>query len=163
MSLESLLQDDYWEVYIQWTRPCLYERVRDEGSKYDNSAHLYYIRAKYSTGRPKVLYIGQTYQQSVSIRLGQPDHRKRCAEFTNSYPNHHFAVSHGIVSITYGNITSNRIDDIESLLIYANDPEHAYNVRNINQHGVKRSYFVTNRGYRSTLPRFLWLGLFAKY
>ena len=105
MSLESLLQDDYWEVYIQWTRPCLYERVRDEGSKYDNSAHLYYIRAKYSTGRSKVLYIGQTYQQSVSIRLGQPDHRKRYAEFTNSYPNHRFAVSHGIVSITYGNIT----------------------------------------------------------
>lgn len=161
MSLESLLQDDYWEVYIQWTRPCLYKRVRGEGSKHDSSAHLYYIRAKYPTGRPKVLYIGKTYQQSVSMRLDQRDHRDKYAVFTNRYPKHRFSVSHGIVSIAHGKITRDRIDDIERLLIYAISPED--NVQNINQHGVNKSYFVTNRGYRSSLPRFLWLGLFAKY
>ena len=163
MNLEPLIISDSWEVRIKWTRPRSYERVREEGSDHDDSAYLYYIRAQFSNRRPKLLYIGKTYTQSVSIRLGQPDHRNRYDEFTRLYPIHRFTVSHGIVSVESGRITRRRIDDIERLLIYANDPSHAYNVQNINQHGVARSYIVTNTGYRSGLPRSLLLGVFAKY
>ena len=163
MSFEPLFKDDFWEVHIKWTRPRAYERVRDEGSDYDDSACLYYICAQFSTGQPKVLYIGQTYQQSVSLRLQQPDHKNRYAAFVRNYPKHRFSVSHGIVSIVDGHLTQRRVDDVERLLIYANDPEHTHNVQHIYQHGVSGSYVITNTGYRSGLPRYLRLGVFVEY
>ena len=70
----------------------------------------------------RLLYIGQTYQQSVSTRLQQPDHQRRYAAFVKNYPRHRFSVSHGIVSVIDGRLTKRRVDDIERLLIYANDP-----------------------------------------
>jgi hypothetical protein len=163
MSLKPLFENNFWEVQIQWTRPRAYERVRGEGSEHDNSACLYYICAQFSTGKPKVLYIGQTYQQAVSTRLQQPDHQSRYAAFVRNYPRHRFSVSHGIVSVVDGRLTKRRVDDIERLLIYANDPEHAHNVQHIYQHGVRESYFITNTGYRSGLPRSLQLGVFVEY
>ncbi|MCG8604499.1 hypothetical protein MJD09_05795 [bacterium] len=163
MSLEPLFEDDFWEVHIKWTNLRAYTRVRDEGSEYDDSAHLYYICAQFSSGAPKVLYIGQTYRQSVSMRLRQPDHKNRYAAFIRNYPRHHFSVSHGIVTVTNGRLTKRRIDDTERLLIYANDPEHAYNVKNFYQHGVVTgSYFLINTGHRGSLPLSLRLGVFVE-
>lgn len=159
-----LFEDDFWEVNIKWTRPRAYKSERDEGSEHDNTAYLYYICAKYSTSAPKVLYIGQTYQQTVNKRLQQPDHQHRYVKFARAYPKHRFYVSHGLVSVTYGRLTKRRIEDVERILIYANDPAHAHNVKNIYQHGVENvSYFITNNGYRSGLPRSLRFGVFVEY
>lgn len=161
--MEPLYGDDYWDIAIQWTRPRSYEKVRGSWCKHDDDANLYLITAKYSKNRSKCIYIGKTYDQWVSKRLTQEDHKKRYAAFVKNYPNHKFFVSHGIVSMKKGKIVRSRIKEIEIILIYSNDPEHCHNVQNFYNHGVTGSYSIENFGYKSTLPKVISLGVFVKY
>jgi len=160
--MKPLYPDEYWEVEVNWSKPSAYENIRDNGHELDEYAYLYLITARYSSNAPKSLYVGKTYQQSVSKRLKQKDHRARYAAFTKHYSKHDFYISFGEVSLSYGNITEKRIDDIERILIYVNDPEHAQNVQNICEHGVKGSYAITNAGYRASFPKEVMLGVFTK-
>ena len=161
--MKPLYEDDYWDIEINWTRPILYEKIREEGCSHDSIAKLYMITAKYSRNNPKCIYIGKTYKQCVSTRLKQIDHKKRYAAFIKNYPRHKFYVSHGLVTINNGKIVSSRIGDVEKILIYSNDPTHGHNVQNIYNHGVKGSYLIKNSGYKSSLPQIISLGVFVKY
>jgi len=160
--MQPLYHQDYWEVEIDWKRPKKYERARDEGSDHDEFAHLYLISARYGSSEPKALYIGKTWKQTVATRLCQDDHKKRYAAFVKNYPRHSFYVSYGIVSVNDAKLTEKRLDAIERILIFTNEPEHAYNVQHLYEHGVTGSYEIQNRGSRCHLPRIIRLGVFVK-
>ena len=162
-TMEPLHHEEYWNIEIEWSRPKTYERLLDEGSPHDDLAHLYLISARMGTDSPKAIYVGKTYDQWVSKRLSQPDHKRRYAEFIIAYPRHNFYVSHGIVKIQNGKLTRKRIDDIERILIYVNEPLHAHNVQNFWQHSVTTPYQIENRGSRCTLPRTIALRVFVAY
>ena len=161
--MEQLHHEGYWNIEIEWSRPKAYGRLLDEGSPHDEDAHLYLISARFSTSSHKAIYVGKTYDQWVSKRLSQADHKRRYSDFTKNYPRHNFYVSHGIVTNHDGKLTRKRIDDIERILIYANEPLHAHNVQNFWQHSVTTPYQIENRGSRCTLPRTISLGVFVKY
>ena len=163
MTLQPLYEDDFWAVHIEWTRPTGYERVLEEGCRHDETANLYLIVARFGSNRPKVVYIGHTYQQWVSKRLTQRDHQNRYAAFRKNYPRHCLLVSCGLVEIVNTKITRKRIKEIEQVLIYANDEEQSQNLRNIYSHGVTASYRIRNCGYRCGLPKEISLGMFVKY
>lgn len=162
-AVKPLYEDEFWDVSIEWKLPTEYSRLLVDGSKHDGSAHLYMISARFAKSPPKGKYIGKTWHQDVSTRLKQPDHKKRFAAFKGVHPDHRFYVSHGILSISNGNLTNNRLAEIEKILIYANDPDHSGNVKNFYEHGVNGSYAIENTGYRCALPRKIQLGVFAHY
>lgn len=162
MNLRQLFEDDFWDVDICWSRPKLYENVIEYGADLDDEAYLYMITAKFSSYKPKIIYIGKTYKQTVSLRLSQDDHSKRYKKLRKQYPRHKFYVSYGTVHVHDGQITENRIKDIEKILIYSNDTDHVQNVSNYYTHGVKNSYKIKLTGYRHTLSKELYLGVFVK-
>ena len=123
--MQRLYHKEAWEVEIEWTRPKEYTRLLSEGSDRDECANLYLISARYGAANAKTIYIGQTYTQLVRKRLSQPDHKKRFAAFVKNYQRHGFFVSLGIITIKEGNLTRKRLDDIERILIYANDASHS--------------------------------------
>lgn len=161
--MKPLYHEQYWEVEIEWSRPKEYDRLLEEGSHHDESAHLYLISARYRDYESKLLYIGKTYDQWVSKRLSQKDHRSRYGTFQENYPNHIFFVSHGVITINGSKITRKRLSDIERILIYTNEPQHAHNVQNYYSHGVIGSYLIENKGSKCTLPSVISLGIFVKY
>lgn len=161
--MEPLQHEGYWGIEVKWSRPKEYERLLDEGSPHDELANLYLISARFGTKPSKAIYVGKTYDQWVSMRLSQPDHQLRYTEFVKNYPRHIFYVSHGIVTNHDGKLTRKRIDDIERILIYANEPQHAHNIKNFWQHRVTMPYQIENRGSRCTLPRTIALGVFVEY
>ena len=160
--MKPLYHEQYYEVEIDWSRPKAYDRLIEEGSHHDETARLYLISARYSNGKPKLLYIGKTYRQWVSKRLSQKDHKSRYGTFQENYPNHTLFVSHGVITINGSRITSERVSDIESILIYTNEPQHAHNVQNYYSHGVVGSYLIKNKGSKCTLPSVISLGIFVK-
>ncbi|MFZ3019472.1 MAG: hypothetical protein WA056_13565 [Gallionella sp.] len=161
--MEPLWHEDRWHIEINWSRPVEYKRLLEEGSPHDEQAYLYLISARFGNKSSKTIYVGKAFRQSVSKRLSQPDHKLRHIEFLENYPRHRFYVSHGLVTVHEGKPTQKRIDDIERILIYANDPQHAHNVQNFWQHKVTTPYWIDNRGSRCTLPKTIALGIFAQY
>jgi hypothetical protein len=162
MPLQPLDPGQFWEVHVDWKKPVKYKVILEAGCNHDDSAHLYRILSRYSVYPFKSLYIGHTYNQCISVRLGQPDHKKRYADFQVAYPKHSFWVSCGIVTMENGKKTKKRIKDIETILIYTNQSEHSHNVSNVYKHGVTGSYHIENHGYRCGLPRELHLGFFVR-
>ena len=160
--MRPLYPDEYLAIDIEWSRPSSYERVRARGHELDRVAQLYLITAKASFSRAKSLYVGKTYRQTVSTRLAQQDHQARYAAFKKHYPRHRFLISLGVVTLLEGRLTAGRLGELEKILIYANDPEHAFNVQNFYEHGVKGSYEVVNHGHRAGLPKAIMLGVFAE-
>jgi hypothetical protein len=161
MSVQPYDPDQFWDVHIYWQRPIAYKRIIEDGCQHDQDANLYHILGRFSTHPFKSLYVGRTYNQCVSTRLCQKDHRSRYAAFIKNYPRHTFWVSCGVVEIVNGKRTKKRINDIETILINTNDSDHAFNIANVYGHGVKGSYSIENHGYRCGLPRRLHLGLFT--
>jgi len=164
MSLKPLFPDDeFWQVEVKWMPPVAYDKVLSEGSPHDDDAYLYMIVAKHSAHPPKVVYLGRTCKQCVSVRLTQVDHKKRHAALVEKCPNHHLLVSHGLVTVKNGNLTERRIQDVERLLIYSNpDFEKAINVANFNHHNVEGSYWIWNIGHKAGLPSEVCLGVTAR-
>lgn len=160
--MKPLYEDDSWDIEIQWSRPRQYELVVAEGVDYDATADLYMISARFSSRKPKSLYIGKAWRQEVSYRLSQEDHKKRYAAYIKNYPHHSLYVSHGTVTVYNGNLTEKRLSDIEKILIYSNDSEHASNLKSIYTHGVTGSYRLENLGSRCSLPKAIHLGIFVK-
>jgi len=162
MNLTPLFKNEFWNVEISWSRPTTYENVIYYGTDRDDEAYLYIIAAKYGSNKSKILYIGKTYKQTVSVRLNQEDHKKRYRKFRKEYPRHKLYISYGIVKMKNGKLNSNRIKEIEKILIYSNKTEHSYNVSNLSYHGVTDSYKIKNSGYKHTLPEYLYLGVFSR-
>lgn len=160
--MKPLWHEEYVNIEVHWSRPKDYDRLLEEGSPHDELARLYLISARFGTKPSKAIYVGKTDAQSVIKRLTQPDHQRRYINFVNDYPRHRFYVSHGIVTNHQGKLTQKRIDDIERILIYANEPQHAHNIKNFWRHGVTTPYQIENRGFRCTLPRVIALGVFVR-
>jgi hypothetical protein len=70
--MEPLFSELWWKVKIEWQEAEAYEQVKN-GSSYDfdEKAFLYMITGRFSNRAPKLFYIGKTYFQVVSWRLGQ--------------------------------------------------------------------------------------------
>jgi hypothetical protein len=160
--MKILFEDAFLNVTISWSRPMLYENLISNGSSYDETAYLYMISGKYHNHPNKVFYIGKTYNQTVSNRLTQKDHKKRYDALKKEYPRHKLFVSHGNVQIHNGNVSPKRIDQIESILIYSMPGEHSINKMNFWSHGVKNEYLLTNKGYKNNLESTIGLGVFVK-
>ena len=149
------------ELSVHWTRPRSYETILADGCDHDYEAQLYMISRRYSKTAHKVIYIGQTVYQYVSMRLNQKDHKDRYAKWRKEHPNHSFFVSHGIVRIEDGNITEKRIKEIERILIYSSCLDHIENLKNIWTHKVSDAYLITNSGSRGSIPHKIRLGVFT--
>ena len=159
MSWQPVDTDVCWKVYINWTRPVCYNRIVHDGwCAHDDGAHLYHILGRYSTHPYRSLYIGKTYDQSVSTRIAQHHYE----QLVDEHPRYTLFVSCGIVTIANGRRTTRRISDIETILIRTNGSEHAYNMRNTASHCITDSYHIHNGGYRCGLARELHLGFFAR-
>ena len=105
----------------------------------------------------KLFYIGKT-TKNVLNRLKLQDHKKRKKEMMEDHPKHRLLISVGDLYMEWGsNKTSKRIDDIESLLIYAHEPE--YNKSKIFNHSVESDYWIKNYGYTDPLYKQLHYGL----
>jgi hypothetical protein len=123
------------------------------------------ILGYYSTSAPKLFYIGMVYNQHVTQRLSQPDHRQRYVRLRHDHPNHRFRVSLGAVEIENGRITRNRIDQIETILVFAHYEENQQQIINKRKwmtHRITSHYTIHNYGYRAPLYREIHLGIFAK-
>lgn len=162
ITMKILFEDGFWKVTITWSKPMLYENLIEQGSQHDENAHLYMISGKHQNNKHKVYYIGKTYDQCVSDRLTQSDHKLRYKNIKKDYPRHTLYVSHGIVEIKDGKRTSKRIDEIESILIYSMPAEHSFNEKNYFSHGVTGQYLINNKGHKSSLPNTIGLGVFTK-
>jgi hypothetical protein len=160
--MKILFESEFWDVSVTWSRPMVYENLINNGSVYDDDAHLYMITGKYRNNKSKVFYIGKTYNNIVSNRLTQKDHKTRYELLKKNYPNHVLSVSHGIVNIEGGKRTEKRIDEIESILIYSMPTEHCINNKNYFSHGVTAQYLIENKGYKSGMPKEIGLGVFVK-
>jgi len=158
--MNTLPDEIITKVAITWTRPIDYDRLIETSHPKDDEAHLYMITARFSTKTSKIVYIGKTYKQNVSTRLKQPDHKKRRKLLHRKYKKHKLRVSLGLVSISGGNCTRRRIDEVESLLIYAGYQPTSINLRKIWDHRVADSYEIRNFGYRNGLPSRICFGLF---
>ena len=164
MALSALREEDYWNVEISWTRPKKYEAIITQGSIYDDEAQLYMISGRYGKYPHKLFYLGKTYSQSVSKRITQPDHQKRYNMLKKRHPKHVLCISHGIVSIEGGRIVYDRLKEIENILVYTSAiSTNSINIANTVQHGVKKPYYIYNKGSKCELPREIYLGLFVVY
>jgi hypothetical protein len=105
----------------------------------------------------KLFYIGKN-TNSVFVRLKQPDHMLRKNEMKSDYPRYKLLLSLGHLCMELGSKrTSKRIDEIESILIYAHEPK--YNKSKIFKRPAISDYWIKNYGYTIPLHNQLYYGL----
>src|SRR2546421_4976399 len=162
MQIERIAPYHAFDVSISWTRPIPYDKIISDGSPRDADGWLYMILGYHRSSHPKIFYIGQVQQTSVSRRLRAPDHRARYRRLCQDHPRHSFRVSLGAVTVSDGRITERRIDHIEHILIYAtynSKPHviqrvpHMINKRLWYQSGWPHPYIIRNLKYRTPLPK----------
>lgn len=158
--MKKLYPGDFCEVEINWSELLDRNEVIDNGCHHDKDSSLYAIVGKYSSSEPKLLYIGKAFEQDVSKRLNQGDHKVKYNKIREQYPRHRIYVSYGKVSIPNGKRTRNRIDDLEKILIYSCCAEHSINRKNFLSHGVSSQYLIRNESSFSFFPKKLALGIF---
>ena len=148
--------------------PIPYETIINKGSPHDAEGWLYMILGYHGSSQPKIFYIGKVFNSSVSRRLS-PDHRARYERLCSEHPRHSFRVSLGAVKLAYGHITARRIDEIESILIFATYHSKRNviesSARMINKSkwfksGWRHPYMIQNAGSRTPLPRDVHYGVF---
>lgn len=121
------------------------------------------ILGYYGSSHPKLFYIGKVYKNHVSARLRQADHKRRYENLVSEHPRHSFQVSLGSVEIENGKITKQRIDQIETMLIYTASASHSLvNKNKWLTHRISTAYHVTNHGFHRPLPREIQLGIFTQ-
>ncbi len=153
------IDEEYaWWVDIYWSRwRNLTDFLKDPR---DDKAYLYRIAVRFGSYMPKLLYIGKVYDQYAGFRLTQSDHAQRRKKMERKYRRHALVVSLGTIDMPYGGrVTRARVDDIERLLIWANEPE--FNHRSRQDHCVEEDYKIKNRGSVGKMYRDLYFGLIA--
>ena len=181
MMKNALFKDDVpWKAKISWTEPVLYDDLLDDEdcvTKFDLkindndgeddflvkefnediNSNFYMILGQWGQ-KKRLFYIGKTETPSVIDRLKQIDHKNLKKKLEKKFTRHKLLISLGDLYMGIAsNITSQRVDDIESLLIYANDPE--CNEHNVLDHSVKPDYWIKNYGCYKPLYRQLHYGL----
>ena len=151
-----------WSAEIYWSRPLLYDKARDFHYEANDISNIYKITGKYSKFNHKMLYIGKTYAQSVCIRLNQKDHIIRYENIREQYPRFKIYVSFGSIHLKYGKLTRKRIDEIESLLIYAHEFDDIQNKNKLFSLNVKDQYKIINKGYAYPLNKEIAYGIFTR-
>ena len=159
-----------YDVSVSWSHPIPYDTIR-RGSPHGRKGWLYMILGYHRSSHPKIFYIGQVFQSSVSQRLRARDHRARYQRLCHEHPRHSFRVSLGAVTISGGHITKRRIDQIEHMLIYAtyNSKPHVVerapnmiNKRLRYKSGWPHPYIIRNLKYRTPLPKEIHYGVFTR-
>jgi hypothetical protein len=171
MKLERVAPTFGYTAEIRWSRPARYDDIVSRGSPHDSEAWFYMILGYYMTSSPKIFYIGKVFNSCVSRRLRQPDHRARFKELQAKYPRHSFRVSLGALSVSRGaselasgHITAQRIDEIESILIFAAFHSHD-TLKNKNKKwksGWRHPYVIRNLGCKAPLPREVHYAVFIR-
>ncbi len=161
MSLKRIAAETPWLIDIHWSRPALYENARRNA--YDARSWLYMLFGYSGKSERKIFYIGKAVRSFIASRLGQADHLRRLKRLKKEHPNHQFRVTQGSVSVRGGNITPRRIDQIESMLIYAftEKNSHITNKKKVWSHGITVPYTIRNLGYGNPLPKEIHHGVFV--
>ncbi len=171
MNLERVAPKYGFQAEIAWTRPIPYETIISNGSPHDANGWLYMLLGYHGSSHPKIFYIGMVFMQCVSKRLRQRDHRARYEQICREHPRHSFRVSLGAVTIVHGRITRQRIDEIESLLIFStyHTKRHVIGTgaRMINKSkwyksGWKHPCVIHNTRSRNPLPREIHYAVFTR-
>jgi hypothetical protein len=165
MSLNAVVPDYEWQVKVTWSKLEGYDRLLGSGSSADSDAWLYMILGFHLNSPPKLFYIGMVFEKEVSRRLRESDHRKRRIKIQCDYPRHQLRVSLGKVDMESGCRTYKRIDEIETLLIFAHSHSHKLHIANKRKlltHRITEHYTIRNCGYRKPLFREIQFGMFAK-
>jgi hypothetical protein len=142
----SRLFSDAIEVEVNWSNPVALKELRT-GLVDESFGYLYKIVGRYN-GKYKLWYIGKTFSQTVSRRLGNIDHMLRCDDLKLARPKHEILVSIGSIKAA---VTAQSLAHVENLLIYAHsnsDFPDLTNKRNTRKHNVAGEFCVNNTGFR---------------
>ena len=166
MSFRRVAPEAAWKVAITWSRPISYENVINSEYTYgyDYSHWLYMILGYHGSAQRKIFYVGKVYDSFVGDRLRHPDHVRRYSKLKKKYPNHKLRVSLGTIHVKNGKITKQRVDQIETMLIYTagETQRHIINKSKLWTLRVNEHYMIDNSGYHSPLPKEIHYGIFAR-
>ena len=152
MNYKVAHEKEHLSVFIEWARHRLLRRGYVNPHPEEHRIDLYMIVGHFGGSR-RILYIGKAYRQFVSHRLSQPDHIRRWKKLRRIYPRHKLTVSFGFATFDDARGTSKRIDEVESILIYANWHERLMNSRKVYRFAIRGQIRLTNRGYYKPLRR----------
>nr|WP_321497794.1 hypothetical protein [uncultured Methanolobus sp.] len=184
MLKKALYPYDAWKSVIVWSKPISYDDFVNGVEQFDDSEDTYetacslnvestYITKPLSDKGPnfymilgkwsdklKCFYLGKT-TNSIYKRVTARDHKDRKEQMHNDYSKHKLLISKGHFYMgDWANKTKKRIDEIESLLIYANEP--FYNDKKRLTNRVNRDYWIKNCGHYEPLYEELYYGLSVK-
>jgi len=145
-------EEEHLSVFITLTRHRLLQKGYVKPHPEEYRIYLYMIVGHFGSSR-RVLYIGKTYRQNASYRLAQPDHVRRWKKLRRMYPRHKLTVSFGLAEFDGDRCTSKRIDEVESILIYANWHDRLINAKKIYRFAIRGQLRLTNSGYYKPLKR----------
>lgn len=156
-------ENNLHKINIKWTKPVLYDKSNFDFEEEDYT-WFYKILAKYSSKKYKLLYIGKT-TRAIKARLNDKDHKHKYYRLKNLYPKHQILLSFGIVN-EEDDFQDTKVDDIETLLIYAHQREEFPFIENKNKiyaHRIKTEYQIINSGFRKDgFRKEISLGVFFK-
>lgn len=135
------------EAVINWSKPYPYEVLFTGHADEDETAHFYAIIA-YEDKDWWTYYFGMVYDQCISDRQKQPDHRRRLEMLQKDNPKRNFRITLGVLSLPHGNLNNRKLTQaIEGLLIYANWHEDLINLKKVENFACKKSIFIRNIGF----------------
>jgi len=160
MSWRLAYPDEVSQVKIDWTKPILIESFMQKQITFKSDANFYKITGKFSNFDQKLFYIGKVYDQTVRQRMAQPDHKRRVTRLGKENPKHELLISLGSIVSKEEFKTRKRINEVESLLIYAHWTEDMINEKKVYTCALARQLCITNTGSRSPLYRTVFYGAF---
>jgi len=129
----------------------------------DEDAYFYAITARCKDGWYPY-YIGMVYDQAVSVRHKGKDHLDRLARLKQQHPTLNFGISLGVIEEIRPqklDLKRDYIEDIESLLIYANWHEDMDNCRKVDyiRLRLQKQIHIENIGFIDHLEKEIFYGV----
>lgn len=146
---------------VEWTPPVPHDLLFSGGVAADETAYLYSIVGYVDKGWWPY-YIGMVFDQSVSIRNQQADHRTRLMKLKEANPEVGFSIALGTPRFREGRPTRSAIEAIEGLLIYANWHEGMINERKINRFSHAKQIYIRNVGWAEHVEVEIAYGVFYR-
>ncbi len=131
---------------INWTKPYTHDLLFSGNIEDDDEAYFYSIVA-FKDKEWWPYYIGMVFEQTISERLNQPDHKKRLENLRKKYPSLNFTVSLGTPSFNKGKVSQSNISAVEGLLIYSNWHDDMVNERKISKFSSLKQIYIKNTGF----------------
>ena len=133
---------------IEWSKPMSHDVLFSQQDVDEDERGYFYTICAYSEGKWWTYYIGMVYDQWVTDRHKQKDHKNRLDDLKIKHPSLIFHVSIGVLKQASGaRITEELIADLEGLLIHAEWHEELANKRKVGTFSSGRTYSVTNDGF----------------